>query len=450
VNSNPMLDRYRCAEGIPDFGVAEGLRGLEGFFRFGPNVVCYGRAAGATRPIVNGHLFDASQHVYRKKNKVFLPFEANQVIDNLRYERYVGPSVRQRWVEKSWAKDIYYRLRPMFPISLRSHLQKFYLRGWDSIAFPGWPVDRSVDILFERLLVLAMQALQVDRLPFIWFWPGDRQACAIVTHDVENTAGRDFCSRLMDIDDAFGIKSSFQIVPEKRYSVPPLYLELIRNRGSEVNVHGLDHEGDLFENREAFMESAGKINQYAKLFGSRGFRSPVLYRNIDWLQELNFSYDMSVPNVARLEAQRGGCCTVMPYFLPGGMLELPLTTTEDYSLFHILKDYSTTLWKKQMSIILDGHGLMNFVIHPDYVIEDRAQAVYKELLGEVSRLRSDHGVWVTTPGEVDCWWRQRNEMRLVSAMNDWKIEGIGSDRARVAYACLDGDRLVYEVDPGGR
>jgi len=45
-----------------------------------------------------------------------------------------------------------------------------------------------------------------------------------------------------------------------------------------------------------------------------------MYQNADWFQELNFSYDMSVPNVARLEAQRGGCCTVLPYALPGGIL----------------------------------------------------------------------------------------------------------------------------------
>ena len=60
---------------------------------------------------------------------------------------------------------------------------------------------------------------------------------------------------------------------------------------------------------------------------------------------------MSVPNVAHLEPQRGGCCTVMPYFI-GDILELPLTTTQDYSLFHILGDYSIALWKQQIELIL--------------------------------------------------------------------------------------------------
>src|SRR5207244_1758370 len=103
-------------------------------------------------------------------------------------------------------------------------------------------------------------------------------------------------------------------------------------------------------------------------------------------QDLNISYDMSVPNVARLEVQRGGCCTVMPYFLPGGVTELPLTTAEDYTLFHILNDYSIGLWKQQMQIIREAHGLMTFLVHPDYIVSKRAQAVYKQLLEEISRL----------------------------------------------------------------
>jgi hypothetical protein len=84
-----------------------------------------------------------------------------------------------------------------------------------------------------------------------------------------------------------------------------------------------------------------------------------MYRKVDWFKYLCFSYDMSMPNVAHMEPQRGECCTVMPYFLPDGMLELPLTTTEDYSLFHILKDYSLAVWRQQIAIILDGHGLMS-------------------------------------------------------------------------------------------
>jgi hypothetical protein len=50
------------------------------------------------------------------------------------------------------------------------------------------------------------------------------------------------------------------------------------------------------------------------------------------------------------------------------------------------------------------------------------------------------------PGEVDRWWRDRRAMSLVSDNHRWKVEGPGSERARVAYAVLDHDRLVYELE----
>jgi hypothetical protein len=439
-------EHYRCAPILPDIRVSEGLKGPKGFFRFGHDVVCYGRTAGlAVSPSVNHALVDHLGSVRTGETAIVLPFEIDEVAENLRYERYEGQSGWQAWIQKSRLRDIYYNLRPMLSVSLRKHLQKLYLGGWSKIPFPAWPVDRSVDILLEKVIVLGMQSLGIDRLPFIWFWPEGRQACAILTHDVETTAGRDFCSSLMDLDDSFGIKASFQIVPEKRYDVPSSYLQLIRDRGFEVNVHGLDHDGDLFRERASFLKDAKAINRYAEQFAARGFRSPIVYRNADWFQDLDFSYDMSVPNVARLAAQRGGCCTVMPYFLPGGMLELPLTTTEDYTLFNVLNDYSTSLWKQQMEIILDSHGLMTFLVHPDYLMSAKAQDICKSLLEEIGRVRAEANVWVPLPREVDVWWRQRSQMDLIPYGSGWKIEGAGSDRASLAHACLSGDRLHYEI-----
>ena len=49
------------------------------------------------------------------------------------------------------------------------------------------------------------------------------------------------------------------------------------------------------------------------------------------------------------------------------------------------------------------------------------------------------------PSEIDQWWRNRREMRLVPDGESWRVEGPGSERARVAYARLEGERVVYEV-----
>jgi hypothetical protein len=405
-----LLDRYRFpSQGLPDFD--------------------------------SNAVFDAFEATSRGKG-LSLPVNPGDMIDGLRYERYLESA--GSGLPGPRARNLYYRLRPYLPDFLRRELQKAYLRGWNNTAFPSFPVDRTVDILLERLLVLNMRAWGKERLPFIWFWPKGYKACGIVTHDIETEAGRDFTSRLIDIDESFDIKSSIQIVPEKRYEVSEGFLSEIRSRGVEINVHGLDHEGNLFDNRQTFMECARRINEYADRFGAKGFRSPSMYRKADWFKELNFSYDMSYPNVAHLEPQAGGCCTLLPYALPAGMTELPLTTAQDYTLFHILGNYSIDLWKEQTDRILEGHGLLSFIVHPDYVRSARTQTVYLQLLEEVVKCREDRGVWVTLPGEVDRWWRERSQLEVVPHGDEWLIEGPGRERAAIAYACLDGDRLVYE------
>jgi len=49
------------------------------------------------------------------------------------------------------------------------------------------------------------------------------------------------------------------------------------------------------------MPRAKKINEYAKRYGTRGFRSGSMYRNQDWYDAFEFSYDMSGAELAHLE-----------------------------------------------------------------------------------------------------------------------------------------------------
>ena len=281
-------------------------------------------------------------------------------------------------------------------------------------------------------------------MPFVWFWPDGYSSCATITHDVETRVGRDYCAQLMDLNDHYGIKTSFQVVPELRYEVPSAFLDSIRKRGFEVNIHDLNHDGNLFNTRDQFLQRVAKINQYGKEFRARGFRSAVLYRRLEWMGELDFAYDMSVSNVAHLDPQRGGCCTLMPYFI-GDLLEIPVTTTQDYSLFHILRDYSTRLWEKQISAIMQAHGMATFIIHPDYMIDFRAREIYQQLLKHLSDLRMNNDLWITKPGEINDWWRARARMELARDGDTWRVVGKGSERARVAYACADGEGITYRM-----
>ena len=439
--NEPFHDFYRCPESFGIFTLAAELCHEPGFFRFGDDLICFGQcSAGDSSRVPNNGLYNSFQEVSFNHASVRLPFDVAQVINNLRLERYVTRSNHasvQRVI-----RDGYYFVRPFLGVSVRKHLQKFFFRGWHSLPFPRWPVDTTVEQLFEKLLVLALKAQKVDAIPFIWFWPEGASSCVMMTHDVESGVGAGFCSGLMDIDDSYGIRSSIQVVPEERYPVTQEWLDSICQRGFELNVQDLNHDGLLFRDRKNFLDRAGAINRYANAYGSRGFRSAAMYRNPDWYDALNVSYDMSIPNVAHLEPQRGGCCTVFPYFI-GKILELPLTTAQDYSLFHILDEYSIQLWKRQISLIQQRHGLVSFITHPDYIIAERARGTYLALLEHLAQLRKDGGVWMALPREVDCWWRERSQMKLVDCRGTWVIEGPGRERAGVAYAMLDGDNLVY-------
>ena len=442
-----LSDFYRCPQLAAEFTLAADLRPIAGYFRIKDGPICYGRLSEVQpAATANGTLPEACPQVREEGKTVFLPFDPAEVVANLRLEKYKADGENSRRNDGSLARQLYYLLRPMMPVAVRKHMQRLYLRGWNRIPFPHWPVDRSVDRLHEWLLALAVQAEGTNEVPFVWFWPEGYSSCASITHDVETSAGRDFCAQLMDLNDSYGIKTSFQVVPEERYEVRPAFLDSIRKRGFEVNVHDLNHDGNLFFcTREEFLERVSKINRYGKEFEARGFRSAVLYRRLESMNELDFAYDMSVPNVAHLDPQRGGCCTVMPYFI-GDLVEIPVTATQDYSLFHILSDYSMRLWEEQVTTITQAHGLASFIIHPDYVIEERARQTYGQLLRYLADLRANHNLWIARPGEISDWWRARAQMKLVQDGETWRVEGKGSERARVAYARSDGDGIVYRID----
>jgi hypothetical protein len=439
-----LLEYYRCPADCAAFETAAGLPPEKGYFSYG-GTTAYGSKTG--RPPSDSPT-SALESVTSTTawGRLVLPFDLNDVVANLRTERYrqsVGGYLEQLTATRAM-QHLYYVLRPALPVGIRRHLQRIRLRDWQQIPFPRWPVDTSVDTMMRSTLGLLLRETGNSCIPFVWFWPDGAPSCAVMTHDVEGPVGREFCNTLMDLDDSFDIKAAFQIVPEMRGYPTSDLVHQVRERGFEVNLHDLNHDGYLFDNKPQFLRRAAQINEYARALDCRGFRSGAMYREQRWFDAFEFSYDMSVPNAAHLEPQRGGCCTVMPYFV-GNLLELPLTTTQDYSLFHIIGEYSIALWKQQIDFIRAMNGFISFITHPDYLIETRARAVYVDLLTHLRTLRDQGEVWLTVPGEVDRWWRNRQLMNIVSDGRSWRIEGPDCHRARLAFATLDGGRVIYSL-----
>jgi len=444
-----LLDYYRLStDSFPSSMTAnDSASGDIGFFQLGPGNICYGQChTGVATDLKDCGAFDALKHVQFDGQTVQLPFAFTEVVENLRRERYRQKKLGNGnlFLESDSSRRFYYFFRDYLPSSIRRRLQKIYFRDWKELPFPAWPVDFTVDNLHEAYLRLFMELTGTKKVPFIWFWPEGAPNCLVLTHDVETSAGRDFTSYLMDLDDSFGFKASFQVVPEKRYEVSSAYVDEIRSRGFEFNVHDLNHDGRLYLDRKEFLHRAARINSFVHQYQSRGFRAGSMYRNQDWYDVFQFSYDMSVPNVAHLDPTHGGCCTVMPYFI-GKILEFPVTTSQDYTLFHILNDYSINLWKQQVNLIRGRNGLISIITHPDYLIEKNARHVYACLLEYARSMTEREKIWAPLPRDVDLWWRARSQMQLVRKDNEWEITGPEKERARLAYAILEGDRLSYEL-----
>jgi hypothetical protein len=364
-----------------------------------------------------------------------VPFNPTEIIDNIRSEKYVVAANGQiPYVDnQSLFRRLYYAFRPLFPVGFRRILQRIALRGWENIVFPAFPLDTTVDDLIRTLWILLLETSGETQIPFIWYWPRGMQSCSVMTHDVETGAGQEFCYTFLELEHEFGIKSSFELVPEVRYQFSHRLLNAIRQAGSEVCVHGLNHDGRLFCSEAEFRRRAALINRYCEEWGATGFRSPVMYRNQNWYDAFEFSYDMSVPNTAHLDPQRGGCCTLFPFF-EGNILELPLTTIQDYAIYNILDTDPMSLWSQQLDAIAGRHGLASFLIHPDYNMDLDKQAHYCDLLRMLKKYSNEKGLWLALPGEVDRWWRQRDKMELRRENDGWYISGEGSDRAVIAYA----------------
>ncbi len=119
---------------------------------------------------------------------------------------------------------------------------------------------------------------------------------------------------LMEIEETLGFRSSFNFVAEK-YNVSRTLLNDIKNRGFEIGVHGLIHDGKLFFSKRIFDKRAKRINEYLKEWESTGFTSPSMHRNLNWLHALNISHSISTFDTDPFEPQPDAIGTIFPLWV---------------------------------------------------------------------------------------------------------------------------------------
>src|SRR3979490_2075601 len=131
LSNQALVEYYRCAEGIGDFVPAGRLSDDSGFFKFGPEVICYGQSSsGVSAQAVAAGLHDSLQDVSIEDSMLRLPFDPTQVINNLRCERYAmnTATATPKSALKSLVRNGYYAIRPLLPLPIRRPLHKAHLR----------------------------------------------------------------------------------------------------------------------------------------------------------------------------------------------------------------------------------------------------------------------------------------------------------------------------------
>jgi hypothetical protein len=127
-------------------------------------------------------------------------------------------------------------------------------------------------------------------------------------------------------------------------------------------------------------------------------------------------------------------------------VELPVTLVQDHTLFEILRERSIERWSHKGDWIIRNHGLINVIVHPDYIRSPERLALYDAFLSWLrSRIECSAG-WHALPRDVAAWWRTR--AALCEQLDDDALAKVGASLpgdATVAHVTeRDGD-IVFEL-----
>jgi peptidoglycan/xylan/chitin deacetylase (PgdA/CDA1 family) len=333
--------------------------------------------------------------------------------------------VFRRWVladaraaRLSPAFRAYYHVRGLLPLRMRQLLQRCRpVQATERWWFPDEFMGRLTDAL----------AGEADAPPVIHPWPDRADFALVLTHDVETAEGLAKVAAIADMEQELGLRSSWNIVPYK-YEVDHGLVRELQGRGFEIGVHGYNHDGRLFLTKGIFDQRVPGINAALRSLGAVGFRSPMVHRNLTWLQMLEVEYDASCFDVDPYQAMPGGVGSIWP-FAAGKFVELPYTLPQDHTVFVALGAEDGAIWREKLDYVAERSGMALMLTHPDY-LDARRLNVYREFLEQALEKR---GWWHALPREVAAWWRERERSALQQdGRGTWHVRGPASERASAA------------------
>jgi peptidoglycan/xylan/chitin deacetylase (PgdA/CDA1 family) len=299
---------------------------------------------------------------------------------------------------------LFYRVKRFVPRPVQLGLRRRLVARQGSPIFPAWPFETAGSELARIAIADILLQRGVDSVRFPWFWPAGAAGAVTLTHDVESADGLARASTVAEWEERHGFRSSFNIVGDW-YPIDMREVDRLASRGHEIGSHGIHHDRSLFASRDAFERQLPLLREAAQRLGAVGFRSPATHRVVEWLAELPFSYDCTMPHSDPYEPIPGGTATAWPFF-HGDVVELQYTAPQDHTLFNLLGHTDGSLWQQQLERIVACNGLFQLVTHPDagYLGRPVIGEAYREILDAIAH-RDD--VWVALPRDVADWWRRR-------------------------------------------
>jgi len=260
-------------------------------------------------------------------------------------------------------------------------------------AFPGWPIDLSVDLLSD--LTSPRRPRATGPTP------------VVLTHDIDSPEGlRNLVIRFLPLEESAGAQSTSYIVP-CAWDVDEGLASEVTGRGHDIGVHGYDHS-----NLTPFTAAGERLRRldaalpFAKRHGSVGYRAPSLLRTRALLRDLagRYHYDSSIPTSGGLfPVPNNGCATARPFTIEG-IRELPLSMPRDGSLRFLgySPDEIVALWIHCADLIARSGGVVVLLTHCErrFSGDERMFDAYRRFL-EYVRGRSDRFAFMRATDVVD-------------------------------------------------
>ena len=117
--------------------------------------------------------------------------------------------------------SIYYKVKPFLPWRFRMALRQWRAKRRRKAFAAVWPINPAA-----------------GTPPPGWpGWPRGAQFSLVLTHDVEGQKGYVRVPLLMEVEQKYGFRSSFNFVPKGEYQVDRHMLNILKNAGFEAGVH---------------------------------------------------------------------------------------------------------------------------------------------------------------------------------------------------------------------